>query len=77
MKELNYEWDEKIHSTLITQAIIREDLKLLEERWTAMLAAKFEPSVQICCQRILYYARYTNDTDKVVKCFNEAIEYVI
>lgn len=77
MKALGYEWDEKVYSTMITQAIIFDDPTLLEQRWKHMLDAKYEPSVQICCQRLLYYTRYGTDVDLVVRVFNETLAYAV
>jgi hypothetical protein len=75
MEALGYEWDEKVYSTMITQAIVLDDKALLEERWKHMIDNKYEPSVQICCQRLLYYSRYTDDVEMVKRCFEETIAY--
>lgn len=42
-----------------------------------MIDQKYEPSAQICAQRLFYYIRYSEDTEKAKNCFYEALEYVV
>lgn len=73
MKTLGYALDDKVHSALITEAIIKQDRVLLEQRWNAMLEDKYEPTAQVASQRILYYSRYAEDHDFAFKCFKESV----
>lgn len=41
-----------------------------------MIDQKYEPSAQICAQRLFYYVRYTQNVEKAKQCFYEALEYV-